>query len=188
MQQKNSNYMLVRSATDNDIEQILEINAKNLLANNKDKMTSEEFSKKGFILMKVTKKDLENAIADKLGYIVLVSEENSEITGYLTACDITNVDVKFQKEVAAIKEASGHKILYYKQIAKKPETQNVGKNLIAKMFDEARHRSYSCIICKIVHKPFYNQASIGFHEKYGFSKVDEIKEEDRLIGVYLKQI
>jgi predicted GNAT superfamily acetyltransferase len=56
------------------------------------------------------------------------------------------------------------------------------------MFDEARSRGYEKVVCKIIHQPFLNQASISFHEKFGFEKISEITNQWVTAGIYLKNL
>jgi len=83
---------------------------------------------------------------------------------------------------------SEKKIFYYSQIAKKPNSKNVGKQLALAMIDEIKKRGYHYVVCKIVHEPIKNEASITFHEKLGFKCIEEIDQENYLCGIYLKKI
>ena len=87
---------------------------------------------------------------------------------------------KFQKK--------SDKILYYKQIAKKPGEKNIGGKLLSAMFDEGRSRGYRSVICKIVHQPIRNETSVAFHEKFGFKKISSLTENNITFGIYFREI
>jgi hypothetical protein len=78
------------------------------------------------------------------------------------------------------------KTFYHKQIVKKAGVKKVGEKLLLAMFEESKRRGYEKIICRIVQRPFFNQASISFHEKFGFKKIGEMSEYEIDLGIYLK--
>lgn len=178
--------LLVKAAELIDINCMIAICEENLVENNRDKMTSDDFSKKGFVFLKLTAADAKSMIEDQKNFLTLVLKDGDEVLGYLIAHDVSKSEIEFQKKILQIEELKNHKIFYHRQIAKKSGVKNVGQKLLFTMFDEARFRGYSCIVCKIVHQPFYNQASISFHKKFGFKQISEIKTNDRNAGIYLK--
>ena len=174
----------VRAARHEDIAGIIKICEENLLTNHQKNMTNEEIVKSGFLMSKLESDYAKNMIDDEENFIFLVAEEAGEILGYLTACDISKVAADFQKEII---EAE-HKFVYYKQIAKRPGIKGLGTELFLGLLAEAKRRNYTAILCKIVHEPIYNQASIAFHEKNGFKEIRKAQEKNRLVGVYLRAL
>lgn len=177
----------VKFATKNDIESIVAICSEKLVENNKQKMTADDFSKNGFLMSKITKKDVENMIENENDYVVLLAKNSLEAVGYLTACDSKKAG-DFKKKIESFDQLKGKKVLYYKQIARKNGEKNVGNSLINKMLSEAVNRGYNYVICQIVHEPFFNNISAAFHEKYGFKKIGFEVEEARKLGIYLKKL
>lgn len=165
-----------------DIDSIVEICRQNLLSNKK----SDKVSKQGFLMSEMTKDYAKNMI-DR-GDVILVAKRDKIICGYLTAGDLKSEDTNFYDEVLKINGLGNAKIIYHKQIAKSLNEVGVGKNLLLTMFDEARIRGYSHVVCKIVLHPFYNQASVNFHEKSGFVKMAELQEVNRMVGVFVKKL
>jgi len=176
---------MVRRAKYKDVEGMMEVCEKNLLSINQGKMSVREVEKQGFLMSKLEENYAKKLLDDEENYIVLVACDGDEVLGYLTAGDISKVANDFQNE---IEELQGHKILYYIQIAKKPGMKGIGTALLMGLFEEAKRSNYTDIICKIVHEPFCNKASIRFHEKYGFKKLRLAQEKSRVVGVYLKML
>lgn len=180
----------IKHATHDDINLMIAICEENLVANNREKFSADDFSKKGFLVRKLTFLDAKEMIDDQKNFLCLILKNGDEALGYLTGCDIKKTPDNFQEIVLhaeELKEAKG-KIFYHRQIAKKAGGKNIGKELLLAMLDEAKSRGYRHVVCKIVHQPFYNEASIGFHEKFGFKKISSIAEDGMVLGIYLKTI
>jgi predicted GNAT superfamily acetyltransferase len=177
--------ILVRRAIYKDVAVMKEICEENLLDLNCEKTMLKDFANRGFLMSRMDEKYTQNMIVDEKNYIVLVAESGGEIMGYLTACDISKIANEFKNE---IEQLENHRILYYKQIAKKSGLKGVGKALILELFDEAKCRNYTSILCKIVHEPLHNRASDAFHGKYGFKQLRVAQEEGRMVGIYLKKL
>ncbi len=169
----------VRQANYQDLQDIVEICRENLLRNKKE----DEISARGFLMSEMTEEYARNMIDSDS--VVLVAEKNNKISGYLVAYDLANEDEIFQAEVRKIKGLENAKIIYYKQIAKRLNETGVGKNLLIELVKEASKKGYSHIVCKIVLAPFYNQASVNFHEKNGFVKMTDLAEKERVVGIYV---
>lgn len=170
-----------------DLEQIIEICAANLVENNQKKFSAEDFSRRGFLLKKLTFDAAQEMILNHENYIFLVAKNDEEILGYVIAFDARNVadqGLNQSLELPEIKQIDG-KILYYSQIAKKPSAKNIGEKLTLAMIDEANKRNYSQIFCKIVHAPFRNQKSIDFHLRLGFKMIAELSDEETSKGIYV---
>ena len=170
-----------------DIEKMMEICEENLLENNREKFSANDFSNKGFLLTRLTSQNVQEMIDDKKNYVVLVAKDGDKIMGYLIACDIEKVDYELREKIKELKNFRG-KVFYHKQIVKKLGVKQVGEKLLLSMLDEVNNRGYSHVVCRIVHEPFYNQASISFHQKFGFSQVGLYKKNEVLTGIYLKDL
>ena len=180
--------MKITHAELSDLDQVFEVCAQNRVANNREKFTDEEFAKNGFLMTQLTKERLEKMLADPQNYFLSVAKEGEEVVGYLAGYDATKIGQVFLDNNPIPEEMKSKKIFYYKQIAKKPGTKNIGGQLIVNMFDEVKKRGYFCVVCHIVHKPIYNQASISFHQKFGFKEIGSVEEKENAVkmGVYLK--
>ncbi len=174
--------MIVCKANYQDLEDVVKICRENLLVNKRP----EEISARGFLMSELTE-DVAKKMLDE-GAIFLVARRDEKICGYLTAHDLVNEDEIFRTEVLKIKDLKNAKIIYYKQIAKSLDEVGIGKNLVEAMCDEAKKRGYSYVVCKIVLQPFYNQASVKFHEKNGFVKMKEVQEKSRVVGVFARKL
>jgi predicted GNAT superfamily acetyltransferase len=182
------NALIISDVKAADIAQMIDICAQNLIENNDKKFTAAEFSQKGFLVKKLTKEDVEEILQDQKNQFVCVAKEGEEVLGYLIGCDVSKTKINFLKYWPDFKKSEKGKFFYHKQIVKKPEAKNVGKKLLLAMFDEAKIRSYSQVICRIVHKPFFNQASINFHQKFGFNQVTTMEESGMMLGIYQKNL
>jgi GNAT superfamily N-acetyltransferase len=171
-----------------DIEQMIAICEQNLVENNRDKFAAEDFSKKGFLISRLTLDDAKKMIDDQNNSFACVIKNGAEVLGYLTGCDLEKYGTKFFENVPSLEKIKNEKIFYHKQIVKKPDAKNIGKKLLFAMFDEAKNRGYSHVICRIVHAPFCNETSISFHEKFGFQKIGSTEENGVTLGIYLKNL
>ncbi len=183
--QKAEEPCVVVPAQHSNIPQMMAVCAQNLVKNNRDKFTDEDFSKNGFLIVQLTEELAKQFIDDPKNYFAHVAKNGEEVLGYLTACDVTKSGINFEI-VPAFEKIKNEKIFYHKQIAKKPDAKHVGKKLLFSMFDEVKSRGYKYVICRIVHAPLYNQASITFHERCGFKEVGSMEENGAKLGVYLK--
>jgi len=166
-----------------DITQMIAVCAQNLIENNREKLSADDFSKKGFLVRKLTKEDVEEMLADQKNHFACVVKEGEKVLGYLTGCDAAKSGIDFSKHAPDLQKIT--KLFYHKQIVKVLEAKNVGTKLLFTMFNEAKSRGYSHVICRIVHKPFFNQASISFHEKFGFKEIGAMEENGLTLGIYL---
>lgn len=181
--------LIIKNANYEDVSQIVEICAQNLVENNHEDFASGALSQRGFLIKKLDEKGVKMMIDDKSNFFVLVLKSGDEVLGYLSACDISKTEKSFQKKVSQLEEInSKERVLYYKQIAKRPLEKKVGSKLILALFAEAKKRGYEFIVCKIVHKPCKNMASIGFHKKFGFQEISSVVENDVELGIYLKPV
>ena len=169
-----------------DIADIIAINNANLLKNNLD----GDAGKSGFLVGEPSKVELQNIIDDKLKSLAVVLKRENEVLGYLIGFDIIKTEVDFQQQVFSLFESKGlnyedDKVFYYSQIAKKPNSKNIGKNLVLSMFSEVKKMGYDYIVCRIVHSPIKNEASMAFHQSLGFKSVGDIAGGGYLCGIYL---
>ena len=185
----NDNSENVEFATSQDIGEMVAICATQLVAN-REGDNAQNMGKSGFLIVELTKDQAKDIINDSKDSLALILKRDDEILGYLTAFDIKKTEDEFRQKVFSVPQLQkfGKKIFYYNQIAKKPNSKNVGKKLTLAMVDEAKKRGNSCIICKIGHKPFRNEASIAFHEKLGFKCIEEIDKGGYLCGIYWKEV
>lgn len=154
-----------------DIAQMIEICAQNLVENNRDKFAADDFAAKGFLIRKLTREDVEEMLADQENHFSCVVKNGAEILGYLTGCDVKKSEIDFIRNVPELAKFKNQKLFYHKQIVKKLDAKNVGTKLLQAMFDEAKIRNYSHVVCRIVHKPFFNQASIFFIKNLASEKL-----------------
>ncbi len=182
------NSIITKAAQHQDIEQMMAICEQNLLTTNCQKFTAVDFSQKGFLLTRLTFENAKKMIDDEKNYFLAVAKNDDEVLGYLIACDIEKSGINLPKAVLSAQEITNSKIFYHKQIAKKLTAKGVGKKLLLAMCEQARKRGYEKIICRIVHAPFYNQASISFHQKFGFKKIGEMQENKIALGIYIKSL
>ena len=169
-----------------DIVDIIAINNANLLKNNLD----GDAGKSGFLVAESSEIDLKNLINDKLKSLSVVLKRENEVLGYLIGFDIIKTEVDFQQQVFSLFESKGlnyedDKVFYYSQIAKKPYSKNIGKNLVLSMFSEVKKMGYDYIVCRIVHSPIKNEVSMAFHHSLGFKYVGDIAGGGYLCGIYL---
>lgn len=179
----------VMFATYQHIEEMASICAGQLVKNRKEE-DAQSIKKSGFLIGELTKKQWQDIINDKENSLALILKRGEEVIGYLTGFDIIKTESEFQEKVLFLLKLkkSEKKIFYHSQIAKKPNSKNVGKPLTMAMIDEIKKRGYHSIVCKIVHQPIKNEASITFHEKLGFKCIGEIDQENYLRGIYLLEI
>ncbi len=179
----------VIEASLSDVSEIVGICNSRLLAKQRDE-ERRDAGKKGFLIQELTDKVVQEMILDKENFLVLAAKSGDEVLGYLIACDMKKTDNLFQKEVLELQRAQslGAKTFYYRQIAKKIGTKNVGEKLVLAMINELKTRSYSSVICKIVHQPFCNLASINFHKKLGFEELISMSDNELTVGIYLKNL
>jgi len=181
--------MITRKAKYEDIAKITEICRLNLVGTNKENFSADDFSKRGFLVTAISEDLVKEMIDDHKNHLVFIAQENEEIIGYLTAC---NIEIMPDDFLPSFKETLHKKTIYYKQIAKKPGTQNVGDGLLNLFIKEAQENGYEQIICHIVHQPFFNQKSITFHEKYNFRNIGETIQNKSLgettLGIYLRKL
>lgn len=174
---------VVKAATLQDAEKMVGICEENLVENKQE----NNLSQSGFLVTRLTSEVARKMIADEKNHLALILQEGDQAMGYLTGCDISEMDLAFQNHVKNFLQLkNSSRIFYHKQIAKKINAKKVGEKLLLAMFDEARKRGYREIICKIVHEPFFNQASVSFHQKFGFNEIGKIEENGRVLGIYLK--
>lgn len=185
---------IVQFATYSDIAQMVEICAENLVENNREEFSSGNLSQRGFLIKKLEENETKKMIDDQKNFCSLVVKKEDKVLGYLTACDLKKTDENIQQQISQL-IASGKfgenfddKIFFYKQIAKRISEKNIGSKLLLAFYDEAKKRGYSSIVCRIVHSPQKNLASISFHQKFGFEEIAEVEENGALLGIYLKQI
>lgn len=170
-----------------DIPQMIEICELNLAQNNKEKLSAEDFSKQGFLIGKLTFDDAEKFIIDTES-IAKIATDNNKILGYITGYNIEKSKINFFENIEDLEKIRHKKIYYHYQIVKKPQTKNVGSQLLQATLDEVKSKGYDYVICCIIHAPLYNEASISFHKKFGFENIGDIKSEDFTRGVYLKTL
>ncbi len=180
--------MMIRQAEAKDVAQIIEICRLNLVGTNIDNFSNSDFSNRGFLVTQIDETLLSKMIANE-SYVVLVAQAEEEIVGYLSAC---NLEVAREEFAEKFSELFSKKTLYYKQIAKRPGSANVGEKLLNFLCDYAQKSTYKQIVCNIVHAPFLNQKSISFHQKHKFYKIGETLQNKSvgaaILGVYLKEI
>lgn len=178
-QLKNVENKVIRNARIDDIDQIIEIcNQQNI--KNKNDINHKNIGKSGFLIKSKTKEQLLNFINNQEFYLALICQRNQQVIGYLTGYDLIEFkNIDFRNKILSLVDDKNNprKIFYYDQIAKNPDSKNVGKPLLLAMIEHLKIKGYKDIFCQIVHQPFNNQASIKFHEKLGFKLVCEITED-----------
>src|SRR3989344_231715 len=178
--------MKVRVATIADAKAIEEICSENLVQNRQDLAEKE-----GFLVTKVTESDAQKMIGD-LHHLCLAAESEGEIVGYLTACrlDKSGADTLSQVSILEIsKKLPQEKIIFYKHIAKKVGYNGVGSALLETLIKTAKEKNFKTIICRIIHQPIKNLASIAFHQKFGFRLEGERERSDGYVaGLYVKNL
>ena len=174
---------IVAHATYEDVPTMIAI-CKSHLVSNKSEDEKNDMGSGGFLIKKLTPKDLKEMIDDQENFRTIVLKNGDEVLGYLIACDIKKTEISFQRKISELK-ISG-KTFYYKQIAKKIGEKNVGKQLAEDMFGWLKEKKYELVICKIAHQPFRNFTSISFHKKLGFKEIGSIKNDKITLGIYSK--
>lgn len=189
-----SESLQIKPAEYSEIDQVIEVCVENLVSTNHEKFTDEDFSKRGFLIRKITPEEAKEMIDDKENHFLHVAKSGNEILGYLSGCDLKKTALDLQEKVFKAPELqdyiakNGEKVFYHKQIAKRVKARNIGKKLLFSMFEDARKRGYGYVVCRIVYQPFYNEISIAFHEKFGFRKIGEMEDNGAQLGVYLKDL
>ncbi len=180
--------MIIRQAEEKDMAQIIEICRLNLVGTNINNFSNSDFSNRGFLVTQIDEISINKMLADP-SHIVLVAQNEEKIVGYLTACDLEIAREEFAQNFS---ELFGKKTLYYKQIAKRPGSANIGEKLLNFLCDYAQKSNYKQIVCNIVQAPFFNQKSISFHQKNRFHKIGESLQNKSvgatILGVYLRKI
>ena len=170
------------------INQMMDVCARNLVKNNRDKYSDEDFSKKGFLIVQLTEEIAKKFIEEKENHFACVAIDGEEVAGYLVGCDIKKSGIDLFSNVPELKKFQHENFFYHKQIVKNPEAKNVGTKLLLTLFDEMKNRGYQHIFCRIVLEPFYNEISISFHKKFGFKEVGVMQEDGAKLGIYLKTL
>jgi len=177
-----------QEATFTDISAITTIIKKNIISieNSTHKQEST-----GFLLFQYTNQDIQSFIADKENYFVQIAKMENNIVGYAIACNLKEMPalhLSLQALSIFNNQFEYFKILYLKQIAKKPGTHGVGKALMQSLFTHAAKKKYDYIVSRVVHEPIKNRISVSLHEKFGFNFVSLMQEKDHMAGLYLKQL
>lgn len=149
--------------------------------------TLQNSKNNGFLIRNISSEQIEELIADQKNNLVLTAKENEEILGYIISSKFSSAQKQYTKAMLPYLEQrkiNPDLTLYYRQIAVKLGTQNIGKSLVSELLDRAKNVGYEHIICKIIHEPLKNHKSIAFHTKFGFNFIDELKE-DVVAGLYL---
>lgn len=171
-----------------NIPGIIAVLEQNLIAN---RIADVDLEKTGFLVHGFTSDEAKEIITDKTNYVAFVALEDEEIVGYTMGCNIKQLQPKIQTKFAAISQElnyllSREKIFYYRHIAKKPTTKQVGQELLQSLLAEVKHQNYHSVICQIVQKPLKNAASLAFHARFGFECMGMVQDEKYSLGVYLK--
>lgn len=191
--------VVITTAKTDDVNQILDICKSHILRNSKNSKEPSAHENQGFLIHEPKFSEIEEIINDKKDSLLLVAKKGDEVLGYLTGQDLSKMKKEIQDAVFQLEDVkkSNGKIFYHKQIGKKIQTNSergISKNLLLKMFDEAKLRGYLQVICKIVHEPFLNKVSESFHTKYGFRQIgnfEEFVESENCVvktGIYLKDL
>lgn len=184
----------IKPAEYSEINQVIEVCSENLVSTNREKFSDEDFSKRGFLIRKMTPEEAKEMIDDKENHFLYVVKNGDEVLVYISGCDLKKTPLDLQEKVFKAQELqdyiakNGEKVFYHKQIAKRVSARNVGQKLLFAMFENAKNRGYGYVVCRIVYQPFYNEISIAFHEKFGFRKIGEMEDNGAQLGVYLKDL
>ena len=101
------------------INQMMDVCARNLVKNNRDKYSDEDFSKKGFLIVQLTEEIAKKFIEEKENHFACVAIDGEEVAGYLVGCDIKKSGIDLFSNVPELKkfqhETIGHieKIIEY---------------------------------------------------------------------------
>ncbi|MEX1014504.1 MAG: hypothetical protein WDZ80_05070 [Candidatus Paceibacterota bacterium] len=137
--------MNIREAKPNDIEDILSVQSEVLLEENSN-LSKEDLELKGFLKNKITKKELKNIFQGNSDCILLVAEEDNNITGYLLAYNFIDWSKSHKEWENKINlnvpkdKVINQKTLYYKHIASKRSVEGVGKKLHNRFIEIAKKR------------------------------------------------
>lgn len=180
-------------AQPDDVEGILSVQKDNLLSSIEE---AKKFRKRGFLIHALEAGELAKLILDRENNLVLVAKEKDGIDGYALAYNLRawkNIKPQWEKTVNCpenVRELLLRKnVLYLRHIARKTTTEKIGRKLIAVLISEAMSRNYDAIIAEILVNPVVNEASTEFHEYYGFNKVGEVKECEKITwGLFLKNL
>ncbi len=185
---QNKKSMIIKPAIHSDIEEILAILKSRLVDVNDPKIFNSELENKGFLIGNVERDELEKLILDQKNNLILVAKEGDEVLGYLIAQRLSEI-VDSKKAVVSClklhKIDDLQKVIYYRQIATKPQSKNIGSLLLEELLKKAKEIDCEYVVCRIVGEPVNNQKSISFHKKFGFKQIGEDAIGRVKLGVYL---
>jgi hypothetical protein len=192
LKQKTFDYIKTDFANILDINQILDIQKNFLLRNKKTK----QISNNGFLINKVSKKDLFFAIKNskKYSFLLVAKNKNDHIVGYFLAYDFNflikkNPDL-FINTLSNIRKFKNKKILYGKHIVSDGTIKGIGTSLNNVMFSIAKEYGYNFYLGEICEAPIKNTISLDFHiKKFLMKKIKEYKDSNNFTwGIYLKNL
>src|SRR3989344_3549719 len=93
-------------------------------------------------------------------------------------------------DAKAIEEICAENLVQNRQdLAKKVGYNGVGSALLETLIKTAKEKNFKTIICRIIHQPIKNLASIAFHQKFGFRLEGERERSDGYVaGLYVKNL
>lgn len=190
---ENRHQQQVNFATEADLEGMLQVLKANLISNKKfNQINKNKVEASGFLIGPFTADEILYHLQENKSSIILTLKEEERVVGYLISYALDQVNENLFEEFNSFSEisvvADKSKILYYRQIAKLPGKENVGKQLANKMLEEAKKLGYKMVVCRIVHEPFYNKVSTNFHQNLGFNLLGTVKNNNITLGVYLKNL
>ena len=94
-----SELLQVKPAENSDIDQVIEVCSENLVSTNREKFTDEDFSKRGFLIRKMTPEEAKEMIDDKENHFLNVVKSGDEVLGYLSGCDLKKTPLDLQEKV-----------------------------------------------------------------------------------------
>ncbi len=181
-------------ASKSDLAGMLEVLKANLISNKKiHHLNKNKIEASGFLIGPFTADEIVTHLEENQNPIILTVKEEERVVGYLISYALNQVNEKLYQEFTDFPEINNiedkSKILYYRQIAKLPGKENIGTKLIEKMLSEAKKLGYKMIVCRIVHEPFCNKISIGFHAKFGFKLLGEVQNNNNIkLGIYFNKL
>jgi predicted GNAT superfamily acetyltransferase len=176
----------ILAAQIDDVSEIEAISRQNLidLATQAIAPNAHHQATKGFLTQNIGTSEISRMIIDPQNNLILIAKENNSVQGFIIASDLdANNDFNAYLQEANIDRQQ--KIIYYRQIAKKPGSGKIGEALLSEFLSKAKSQGYNYALCRIIHGPINNQRSIAFHQKFGFKLIGQAQEKDRLAGIYV---
>lgn len=165
--------VIIRSAEQKDILEILEVQKDSLLKNK----TIRSAEKDGFIIYSISEDELRGLISSNCCFLI-VAVHQDKVVGYALAYDLNvwrKIKTKWDKRSLVTNSVKNHlimdKVLYFRHIVRDNSFKGVGARLEEEIYSIAKKKGFEYVIAEILESPLKNKKSIEIHEKRGYAKI-----------------